>query len=625
VPTFATSIDLDRAAIAAEPRAVPLWTSLVDGARRVDWAWVFALISSLVALSVILVGVLAAAKANIDWRAIHQHDARLKVARLRANEPTRKANRAIAAMLPAIGYSGRTRPTVPAADALRLARPFEFEQTPLVIRAHRTASAAITPPPLTHSEPPRVFNRRAVAMRRPAWAPVLAASPAPVLPRFKVSPSAIAFSPRPPRFQSRPLPASTALTAHLRTPPNPALVREPVVLPKPKLAERPGLSVQSIRVVSRLSPLTAAAGINQPTIRHGHDLTFAATPIPPAIKRTTHGLRLTDTSLGRRAIRPNIRPLRLSLPAAPAPRPAGPPLIASAKLAQIAVQSLPVARMTEPHSLPHLAAADPRALRPGWLNAMLAPAQPRIDGRKTYKRGRCVAPTKFADTGKQVSLPAPRPGLTGDAFGLALAKAADRQRQWITVYSAKYQSLPYPMGDLPLMFGSCSDVIIRAYRTLGYDLQAEIQRARVGSGDRNIDHRRTNTLRKLFARKGQSFSPSPYPENYKPGDIVTYYRPFSRVSRAHIAIVSHLIAPTGRPYIIHNRGYNVQLEDALFVDRMTGHYRFRPFDRATPVPAEPTDAVPVAQAKQRQKTAVRALRAPGPRRIRPPYALGRQR
>ena len=90
----------------------------------------------------------------------------------------------------------------------------------------------------------------------------------------------------------------------------------------------------------------------------------------------------------------------------------------------------------------------------------------------------------------------------------------------------------------------------------------------------NIDHRRTDTLRMFFAKHGQSLAPSAFGEDYKPGDIVTYYRPYSRVSRAHIAIVTDIIGPSGRPMIVHNRGWGPQIEDALFVDRLTGHYRF---------------------------------------------------
>ena len=93
-------------------------------------------------------------------------------------------------------------------------------------------------------------------------------------------------------------------------------------------------------------------------------------------------------------------------------------------------------------------------------------------------------------------------------------------------------------------------------------------------GDPNIDHRRTDTLRMFFTKYGQSLAPSAFGEDYKPGDIVTYYRPYSRVSRAHIAIVTDIIGPSGRPMIVHNRGWGPQIEDALFVDHLTGHYRF---------------------------------------------------
>ena len=49
---------------------------------------------------------------------------------------------------------------------------------------------------------------------------------------------------------------------------------------------------------------------------------------------------------------------------------------------------------------------------------------------------------------------------------------------------------------------------------------------------------------------------------------------FSCGGQAHIAIVANAIGPSGRPMIVHNRGFGPQLEDALFVDDITGHYRF---------------------------------------------------
>jgi uncharacterized protein YijF (DUF1287 family) len=165
--------------------------------------------------------------------------------------------------------------------------------------------------------------------------------------------------------------------------------------------------------------------------------------------------------------------------------------------------------------------------------------------------------------------------LSDEAFGVELAKAAQSQVGKFVIYNDAYRSISYPMGDVNGLFGVCTDVIVRAYRTLGIDLQTLVHRARSGSGDTNIDHRRTEVLRRFFAAQGESLPPSSFAEDYRPGDIVTYYRPQNRGSRSHIAMVSSVIAPSGRPMIIHNRGWGPQLEDALFVDEMTGHYRYR--------------------------------------------------
>jgi len=168
------------------------------------------------------------------------------------------------------------------------------------------------------------------------------------------------------------------------------------------------------------------------------------------------------------------------------------------------------------------------------------------------------------------------PAATGEeSFGLALARAAETQVGQFVIYNDAYRRIGYPMGDVNGLFGVCSDVVIRAYRSLGIDLQALVHQARAGSGDTNIDHRRTEVLRRFFAAHGESLPISSFAEDYRPGDLVTYYRPQNQRSRAHIAIVSSVTAPSGRPMIVHNRGWGPQLEDALFVDQITGHYRYR--------------------------------------------------
>ena len=215
-------------------------------------------------------------------------------------------------------------------------------------------------------------------------------------------------------------------------------------------------------------------------------------------------------------------------------------------------------------------------------------------------------------------------------FGMALATAAQRQTAEFTVYTDKYRRLAYPMGDVPALFGVCTDVVIRAYRALGVDLQALIHIARIGPADTSIAHRRTFTLRRYFASRGASMPISEFAEDYLPGDIVTYYRPQNRGSRDHIVIVSNQIAHSGRPMIVHNRGWGPQIEDALFVDKITGHYRYRGFGVNSPSgsdavakpgpsassakPTMPSHTPRAAEAKSRPKARSGKIEAPALRR-----------
>ena len=59
------------------------------------------------------------------------------------------------------------------------------------------------------------------------------------------------------------------------------------------------------------------------------------------------------------------------------------------------------------------------------------------------------------------------------------------------------------------------------------------------------------------------------------------------MSQHHIALVTDRMAPSGRPLIVHNRGWGPQLEDALFSDKITGHYRFTPADVETYASSRP--------------------------------------
>ena len=193
----------------------------------------------------------------------------------------------------------------------------------------------------------------------------------------------------------------------------------------------------------------------------------------------------------------------------------------------------------------------------------------------------------------------------GAAFGTVLAAAARAQTRNFVVYTDAYRTLAYPNGDVSALFGVCTDVVIRAYRALGVDLQALVHQAR--GGDKNIDHRRTETLRRFFAASGASLPPTDFAEDYLAGDVVTYERPQNRQSNAHIAIVSDVVGPSGRPMIVHNRGWGPQIEDALFVDTISGHYRYSgPGDVQSKAPDVPSARKAVA----RPRAAHRVVRKP---------------
>jgi uncharacterized protein YijF (DUF1287 family) len=151
-------------------------------------------------------------------------------------------------------------------------------------------------------------------------------------------------------------------------------------------------------------------------------------------------------------------------------------------------------------------------------------------------------------------------------------------------YDPSYRSIPYPGGDVPVDRGVCTDVLVRAYRAAGVDLQRLVHEDMLAafdaypqlwglSGpDANIDHRRVPNLATFFTRHGEVLSVSGEVGAYSPGDIVTWRLP-SGVP--HIGFVADRVE-NGRPLVLHNIGAGVRLEDVLFSYKITGHFRYGP-------------------------------------------------
>jgi uncharacterized protein YijF (DUF1287 family) len=132
--------------------------------------------------------------------------------------------------------------------------------------------------------------------------------------------------------------------------------------------------------------------------------------------------------------------------------------------------------------------------------------------------------------------------------------------------------------------GVCTDVLIRAFRKLGVDLQVEVHKDMKAAfsaypqlwgmrrPDPNIDHRRVPNLMRYFERRGRAVRISLHARDYLPGDIVAWDL---GGGVPHIGIVSDDFDPsTTRRLILHNIGGGVTLEDVLFRFKITGHYRY---------------------------------------------------
>jgi len=165
-----------------------------------------------------------------------------------------------------------------------------------------------------------------------------------------------------------------------------------------------------------------------------------------------------------------------------------------------------------------------------------------------------------------------------------LADAAFEQTFKQVKYDGSYFVIKYPNGDVPDSIGVCTDVVIRAYRKTGYDLQKLVhedmqkafavynKRRKSGKTDSNIDHRRTPNLETFFTRKGAKLPVTNQEKDYQPGDIV-----FWDVATGHVGIVVKEKVPgTQRHYIVHNICCGNKMEDFLFATKIVGHYRWDP-------------------------------------------------
>ena len=152
-------------------------------------------------------------------------------------------------------------------------------------------------------------------------------------------------------------------------------------------------------------------------------------------------------------------------------------------------------------------------------------------------------------------------------------------------YDPEYTAIAYPNGDVAQFKGVCTDVVIRAMRGQGVDLQKLVHedmkqsfsryptRWGLKRADANIDHRRVLNLEVFMARQRLSLPLSTRSADFQAGDWVTWR--VGDKNLPHIGIVSDKKTSDGVPLMIHNIGLGTQEEDVLFSYKMVGHYRWR--------------------------------------------------
>ena len=161
---------------------------------------------------------------------------------------------------------------------------------------------------------------------------------------------------------------------------------------------------------------------------------------------------------------------------------------------------------------------------------------------------------------------------------------AVEQSKVTTGYDPSWVRIDYPNGDVPIETGVCSDVIVRAFRKTGIDLQKEVHEDMTrawsaypkkwgASGtDTSIDHRRVLNLTTYFERNGKSLPVTNERADYLPGDIVA-----CELSSGveHIGIMTNLWSETDKHcLVVHNIGAGARIEDVLLAWKIIGHYRY---------------------------------------------------
>ena len=167
------------------------------------------------------------------------------------------------------------------------------------------------------------------------------------------------------------------------------------------------------------------------------------------------------------------------------------------------------------------------------------------------------------------------------------AKKEVQNAEHYTKEAEDYITMKYPGGDVPRDIGVCTDVIVRAVRNAGIDLQKElhddIRRAKraypmvKGWGDASIDQRRVGTLLPYFQRHWEKHTArlDDPDDPLRPGDVILMDTFPSRPGPDHIGILSDTVDDRGLPLVINNWTDGTVVAEMDLLTFVPVLYRFR--------------------------------------------------
>jgi len=150
-------------------------------------------------------------------------------------------------------------------------------------------------------------------------------------------------------------------------------------------------------------------------------------------------------------------------------------------------------------------------------------------------------------------------------------------------YDGTYYAISSTGGDVARNVGVCTDVVIRALRNAGVDLQALVQQdraahpasyPRIKKPDPSIDHRRVPNLIVWFRRHWQALSTSDF-KSYRPGDVVFFDGGFY-AGPDHVGVVADRVGASGNLLVIHHLGGTPCKEALLGQMTVVAAFRWQP-------------------------------------------------